>query len=767
MGIGYRPELRVARKRTRVGDIGLAPGRKLGTLHAFVDASAEVSDAAVEEMLEELVGRGATALAVSGAFAVDTPHDEDRFVRAARQRGIPACAGHELTGAYGLETRTLTAAINASILPIVERTAAMVEEALVEAQLDVPLLVLRGDGGSMSSERFRDQPSLTIGSAPAAGVAAVLHELRLTDGIVIECGGTSTNVSVVRAGRAQLRSLRVMRQPTFIRRVDSWVVGSQEGACRSSDAEAYPTSGLGAPISRGSRMPRLQPSRSWRRKARARRAARRRPGGVRCVDAAGGRYALTTTCASIALGLTSPAHTRGAPGGGSRAFEPLAERLRGTGEDAARALLDMATRKVAAVISEAAKQSKLPADVPLVALGGAGAALVPEVARRLDRSAVLPGHAEVLSAVGAAVSLVRAEVVRTIGAGLDLIELAHAAERECIDAGAAPSTVTVETKVDNSANVVRAAATGSVALQTGAAEHHDASDEERDRAAATALEIGREHVHLVAENEYYRVYSGNGSGGVAVVDRFGAIALAEEGRVVSGPPARSSTTSRCGLVRLEAARRRNVAATRLDPRGLAHARPLGRAHARGDRSCRGEAARGGAPAGRRRHRALMSLYREASGRSRTVIGGAALGAVAMLAIGFFVGRATAPEPSLEAQVADVREDARAAADALELVAIHYGATNDTTREAARTQLDRAEESFEGVEDELALLNPPEAARPAKRSRTSPRWSRRGRRRPRSSAPPRRLEPRSALPRASRSKARPAPKARPIMTSAAR
>ena len=95
--------------------------------------------------------------------------------------------------------------------------------------------------------------------------------------------------------------------------------------------------------------------------------------------------------------------------------------------------------------------------------------------------------------------------------------------------------MTVETTVDNRANVVRAAATGSVALQAGAAEHHDASAVERDRAAATALEIGSDQVHLVVENEYYRVYSGNGSGGVAVVDRFGAIALAEEGSIVTCP----------------------------------------------------------------------------------------------------------------------------------------------------------------------------------------------------------------------------------------
>ncbi len=536
VGIGYRPQLRVARKRTRIGDIGLAPGRKLTTLHTFVDASAGVSNRALGEAVDDLVVRGATALAVSGAFAVDTPEDEEQCVRVARARDLPACAGHELTGAYGLETRTLTAAINASILPIVERTAAMVEEALAEAELDVPLLVLRGDGGSMSSDRFRDQPSRTIGSAPAAGVAAVLHELRLTDGIVIECGGTSTNVSVVRGGRAQLRSLRVMRQPTFIRAVDSWVVGVAGGSLallgRRGVSEVGPRSAhiAGLPYASFATLDEL-------RGAELALVAPRDgdPEAYACVDAAGGRFALTATCASIALGLAPPdAYPDSSKEAALAAFEPLAERLRGTPADAARAVLDVAVRKVAAVASEAAKQYELPADVPLVALGGAGAALVPEVARRLERPSLLPSHAEVLSAVGAAVSLVRAEVVRTVGAGVDLVDLAHAAERECIDAGAAPSTVTVETKVDNAANVVRATATGSVALQAGAAEHHDASVDERDLAAATALDVGRDHVHLVAENEYYRVYSGNGSGGVAVVDRFGAIALAEEGRIVSG-----------------------------------------------------------------------------------------------------------------------------------------------------------------------------------------------------------------------------------------
>ena len=137
--------------------------------------------------------------------------------RRAAAHGLPACAGHELSGAYGLETRTISAAINASILPVVERTTTLVASALAEAGLDAPLLVLRGDGGAMSVAEFRRRPSFTIGSGPAAGVSAALHQLEIRDGIVVECGGTSSNVSVIKNGRPLLRTLRVMGRPTCVR----------------------------------------------------------------------------------------------------------------------------------------------------------------------------------------------------------------------------------------------------------------------------------------------------------------------------------------------------------------------------------------------------------------------------------------------------------------------------------------------------------------------------------------------------------------------
>ena len=73
--------------------------------------------------------------------------------------------------------RTVSAAVNASILPVVERTASVVERGATRRGLEVPLLVLRGDGGAMSVEAFRRRAVFTIGSGPAAGVAAALHQL--------------------------------------------------------------------------------------------------------------------------------------------------------------------------------------------------------------------------------------------------------------------------------------------------------------------------------------------------------------------------------------------------------------------------------------------------------------------------------------------------------------------------------------------------------------------------------------------------------------
>jgi N-methylhydantoinase A/oxoprolinase/acetone carboxylase beta subunit len=555
LGIGAAPDLRAARKRTRVGAVALAPGHALETEHAFVDATRGVDARQLDAALETLAAAGCAAVAISGALAVDEPEHELLAARCAQVRGLPACVGHDLTGAYGLEMRTVSAAVNASILPVVQRTASVVEQALAEAGLNVPLLVLRGDGGAMSVDAFRRRPCFTIGSGPAAGVAAVLHQLGLTDAIVVECGGTSSNVSVIKRGRPVVRSLRVMGRPTCVRAVDSWVVGAAGGSMallkRRAIAETGPRSAhiaglayacFAAPGALADAELELVAPREGDPEAYA------------CVRAGGSRYALTATCAANALGLVP----EGAYAFGDRetalaAFAPLGRRLKTTPEVAARRLLDGAVGKIAKAVADAVRQHELRADVPLVALGGAGEALVPLVAERLKRPLIRPEHPEVLSSIGAAVSLVRAELTRNGTNDGASVELAREAERACVDSGAAPATVTVETAFDPREGVLRAVATGAVALEAGAADREPAGDEARLRAAALALGLAPAELELVAETGFYQVYSENGSGRVAAVDGLGAVALAEDARRVLAAG---------GMELVEALRREVEAATR-------------------------------------------------------------------------------------------------------------------------------------------------------------------------------------------------------------
>jgi N-methylhydantoinase A/oxoprolinase/acetone carboxylase beta subunit len=553
IGIGVEPELRLARKRTRVGDLKLAPGRVLHTEQVFIDATRGLEPARVDAALERLQAAGCTALAVSGAFSVDAPEHERFVTERARERGLAVCAGHELTGTYGLETRTISAAINASILPVVERTARIVEGVLHDAGIDVPLLVLRGDGGAMSLDAFRGAPSFTIGSGPAAGVAAALHQLALSDGIVLECGGTSSNVSVIKGGRTVLRTLRVMGRPTSIRSVDSWVVGAAGGSLgrlgrrkvdeagpRSAHVAGLPYACYADPEDLDGAVLQLAAPRDG---DPAQYAVLTVPDGR--------RYALTATCAAHALGLVDVAEpedgavaaARSAADRSSRAaeraraaalagFAPLAARMKRTPEEAARALLDRTVEKIAHAVADAARTHHFGPDVPVVALGGAGTALAPEVARRLGRPYVRPEHPEILSSVGAALSLVRCEIARHATGSGDAVALAREAERACVDAGAAPHTVRVETFFEAREGLLRAVATGAVALESGAAAREPVDEPAQLRAAAGALGMAEERLQVVARNDFYRVFCQNGAGPVAVVDGLGSVALAETAKRV-------------------------------------------------------------------------------------------------------------------------------------------------------------------------------------------------------------------------------------------
>jgi hypothetical protein len=117
------------------------------------------------------------------------------------------------------------------------------------------------------------------------------------------------------------------------------------------------------------------------------------------------------------------------------------------------------------------------------------------------------------------------------------VEIAREAERACVDAGAAPPTVAVETSYDPDEGIVRAVATGAVSLEVGAATRPAASPQARRQAAARALELEPGELEVAGADEFYEVHAARGDGRrpVAVVDVRGGVPLAERrARVLTG-----------------------------------------------------------------------------------------------------------------------------------------------------------------------------------------------------------------------------------------
>ncbi|MBN1458557.1 MAG: hydantoinase/oxoprolinase, partial [Armatimonadetes bacterium] len=229
VAVGSGLEGRRAAKETRVGNLQLAPGKELHTSHVFLDAS-EFDEAAVDAAIEKSRLDGAEAIVAAEAFSVDDPRREQMIMARAVQTGLPATATHEITGRYGLRMRTRTAVINASLLPRAISTANLTEEAAREIGITAPLMVVRSDGGVMSVEDMRRRPLLTLLSGPAAGVAAALMYARVSEGVFLEVGGTSTDISAICHGRALLRTAEVGGHRLFLRTVDVHTVGVAGGS---------------------------------------------------------------------------------------------------------------------------------------------------------------------------------------------------------------------------------------------------------------------------------------------------------------------------------------------------------------------------------------------------------------------------------------------------------------------------------------------------------------------------------------------------------
>lgn len=126
---------------------------------------------------------------------------EKRFKALLQERcGLSCVCANELTDRIDVIQRGATALLNAKLLPVIRE---FIDVALADIRARgcrAPVMVVRSDGSLMSTDATMLKPVETILSGPSASILAGKAFTKEANYMIVDMGGTTTDVSMVRGG---------------------------------------------------------------------------------------------------------------------------------------------------------------------------------------------------------------------------------------------------------------------------------------------------------------------------------------------------------------------------------------------------------------------------------------------------------------------------------------------------------------------------------------------------------------------------------------
>jgi len=494
VAIGSGLEGRRVRNETDLGDIELGDGKKIKVDHRFLEIS-ELVPEKINEAVDGLLKEGSQVIVAAEAFSVDDPENENKVIDAVLKKGIPAVGTHEISGLYGLKMRTRTAVINASIMPKMMDAALATEKCVKDTGITAPLMIMRSDGGVMSIDQMKKRPILTILSGPAAGIASALLYVKVSDGIFLEVGGTSTDIAVIRDGRALVRSAVIGGHKIFLRTLDSRTVGVAGGSMprivNSKIADVGPRSAHIAGLAYSCFMD----------------VAGFKPALTdEGYFSLGDKATVTITCAANFLGLVRPQDWAF----GNKVSAEAALKMIGEPEKVSKDILTLASSKIIKTVNSLIKDYKIEKQqAVLIGGGGGAAAIVPFTASAMGLPFKIADNHAVISAIGAALAMVTDTIERSSidPTREDIVKIRKDAEDSVLSMGASAGTVEVTVEIDRQKNILRATACGATELKKKDLSLKKTSEQERCSIAAGSMGLEKEGLRLAAGTSYFEVWS--------------------------------------------------------------------------------------------------------------------------------------------------------------------------------------------------------------------------------------------------------------------
>ncbi len=313
--------------------------------------------------------------------------------------------GHALLSEAREFERGVTAALNASVQPLLERYINRLVTELHKKNYRGEVLVMNGNGGMVSSKLVSKEAVKTVMSGPASGVIAAAftgRQAQMQNLITYDMGGTSTDVALIKNARASVSNEIEVEyaMPVHVPMVDVRTVGAGGGSIASVNSAGLLEVG---PLSAGAN-----------------------PGPI-CYGLGG--LQPTISDANLLLGRlnTNNLNTQNHQNLKEKINKIFEEKIAGPLDmevvDAAAAVLHVANTKMAGAIRLVSISLGVdPRDFALFAFGGAGPLHATALARELGVPKVLiPARPGITNALGCIVADLRHDFVNTINQPLDSV----------------------------------------------------------------------------------------------------------------------------------------------------------------------------------------------------------------------------------------------------------------------------------------------------------------------------------------------------------
>lgn len=152
----------------------------------------------IERIIAKFKTAGIRHVGVVTKFSVRNAEQEMTIAEQLKGHFEKIFLGHRISGNLSFPRRIATTYLNAAVYPIHREFFEAVNNSLTRKGLQVPIRILKADGGNMNFEASIDYPAQTIFSGPAASVmGSIAFGPETGDALVMDIGGTTTDMAVL------------------------------------------------------------------------------------------------------------------------------------------------------------------------------------------------------------------------------------------------------------------------------------------------------------------------------------------------------------------------------------------------------------------------------------------------------------------------------------------------------------------------------------------------------------------------------------------